>query len=463
MISEKNLDFCIKYGYNVLLRGKAGVGKTHLVLDAFNRSNLKWIYFSAATMDPFCDFVGIPKEHVDPVTGVSYLDLVRPKVFAEDQVEAIFLDEFNRSSKKVRNAVLELIQFKSINGKKFNNLKVVWAAINPEEEDGSKYDVEALDPAQLDRFHMVIDVPYKPDPKYFNTRYGKEIGEAAVNWWEEQPEEIKNLISPRRLDYAIDIHSNDGDIKLVLPKKCNTQKLILELRNGPIVKNLEKIRAAKDVVKAKTFLASENNFNASIEYIVKNPEYVEFFTESFSEEKTLSSLHAHNPIKVYVFNNPDKFEGVIEQLSKSGTSKYSKQATELMNFVNRKKMMSQAAGGEIPASGLSEDNFAMMIEQFSRYANSNTSTGRKQLYNQILRSYTDVSKQDNLNKVFGVLTGILTKSQPGTLTNEMPHLIPMINQTIKCATKFNLKIDKTLVGYGQLFADFGGLGLIDVA
>lgn len=30
---------------------------------------------------------------------------------------------------------MELIQFKSINGKKFNNLKVIWAAINPDDGD----------------------------------------------------------------------------------------------------------------------------------------------------------------------------------------------------------------------------------------------------------------------------------------------------------------------------------------
>ena len=59
--------------------------------------------------------------------GNSYLDLVRPQEFQDDEVEAIFMDEFSRH-KKVRNAVMELIQFKSINGRKFKNLKIVWAA-----------------------------------------------------------------------------------------------------------------------------------------------------------------------------------------------------------------------------------------------------------------------------------------------------------------------------------------------
>jgi MoxR-like ATPase len=49
----------------------------------------------------------------------SYLELVRPKAFRDDEVQALFFDEFNRSHKNKRNAVMELMQFKSINGRKF--------------------------------------------------------------------------------------------------------------------------------------------------------------------------------------------------------------------------------------------------------------------------------------------------------------------------------------------------------
>ena len=133
MISNTKLDFWIQNNYNVILRGRHGVGKTACIKEAFDRNNLKWLYFSASTMDPWVDFIGVPKEKVE--NGISYLDLVRPKAFAEDEVEALFFDEYNRSASKIRNAVMELIQFKSINGKQFKNLKIVWAAINPEDKD----------------------------------------------------------------------------------------------------------------------------------------------------------------------------------------------------------------------------------------------------------------------------------------------------------------------------------------
>jgi len=172
MINEYKLKFWIDKNLNVLFVGKHGVGKTTTVLNAFNEAKLKWLYFSGSTLDPWVDFIGVPKEQKDE-NGNVYLDLVRPKHFQNDEVEAIFIDELNRSHKKVRNAVLELIQFKSINGKKFPHLRIVWAAINPdnedEEEEGNelKYDVEKLDPAIVDRFHIKVDVPYKPDASYF--------------------------------------------------------------------------------------------------------------------------------------------------------------------------------------------------------------------------------------------------------------------------------------------------------
>ncbi len=135
MISDKKLDFYIENGMNVLFIGRHGVGKTAMGKAAFERHNLKWKYFSAATMDPWVDFVGVPKETTDKETGENYIELVRPKGFHNDQVEAIFMDELNRAKDKVRNAVMELIQFRSINGVKFTKLKMIWAAINPEDEE----------------------------------------------------------------------------------------------------------------------------------------------------------------------------------------------------------------------------------------------------------------------------------------------------------------------------------------
>ena len=221
--------------------------------------------------------------------GTPYLDLVRPKDFQKDEIDALFFDEFNRSHKKVRNACMELLQFKSINGKKFNNLRIVWAAINPDDE--GDYDVEKLDPAQEDRFHIKVQVPYKPDRVYFIRNYGEDVAKAAISWWDGLPAEQKSKVSPRRLDYALDVFRNNGDMRYVLHESANVSKLVLTLKHGPISEALQKLQDAGNVDGARAFLAQENNYAAALEWLVKRVERMKFFLPTLPMEK-ISTLIA---------------------------------------------------------------------------------------------------------------------------------------------------------------------------
>jgi hypothetical protein len=86
MIGQVSLDFWIENEVNVLFRGRHGVGKTTMVIDALNRKKLNWLYFSTRTMDPWVDFIGVPKEHKD--ADGSYLEHIRFECKARDLVEA---------------------------------------------------------------------------------------------------------------------------------------------------------------------------------------------------------------------------------------------------------------------------------------------------------------------------------------------------------------------------------------
>jgi hypothetical protein len=292
MISTQKLDFYIQHGYNVLFTGRHGVGKTAVVTEAFDRHKLNWRYYSAATLDPWVDLIGVPKEMKNG-DGESYLDLVRPKEWQRDEVDAVFFDEFNRSHKKIRNAVMELIQFRSINGRKFNRLKMVWAAINPEDDDDAAYDVEPLDPAQRDRFHIKIDIPFKPHKPFFVGRYGEAMSKAAISWWEDLPAAIQKLVSPRCLDYALDVHGKKGDLRDVLPTASNVSKLIAVIKSGPVKEVLAKFKAQKDAVGATAFLAVENNYMSAIDTIVKSDELLEFFLPLLPSEKIAACIAAY--------------------------------------------------------------------------------------------------------------------------------------------------------------------------
>lgn len=336
-MTDSKLDFWIQNNYNVLFIGKHGVGKTARIVDAFNRNNLKWKYFSASTLDPWVDFVGVPKETKDEITGKSYLDLVRPKHFAEDEVEAIFMDEYNRAPAKIRNATMELLQFKSINGKKFKNLRFIWAAINPEKElddTGPEYDVETLDPAQKDRFEIHVDVPYKPDITYFKNKYGDDIGKTAVSWWSDLNDKEKDEVSPRRLDYAIGLYTRGGDMRDILTKKVNVSKLVGELKNGNFREQMESIYKVRDLIKASEFIKDENSYNNTIKYILQDKNKLDFFFQYVPEEKQSNLVATDDTAMKYAFNNMEKYNIVVQRASIANT----KIAKALAKYMKSKPM-----------------------------------------------------------------------------------------------------------------------------
>lgn len=367
-LTTLKLDFWVKHNKNVLFIGKHGVGKTAMVKDAFDRHKLNWRYFSASTMDPWVDFVGVPKEKTDDKIpeqfeiikelalvdfdlameyvqsnwkmkeesarrivghatnrkqGLTYLDLVRPQTFANGEVEALFFDEFNRSPKKVRNAVMELIQFKSINGMKFPNLRLVWAAINPDDDEDETYDVERLDSAQADRYHVTIEVPYKPNTDWFREEYGKRIADAAVQWWDDLSAEDKGRISPRRLQYALDIYRERGDMRDVLPLTSNVSKLTTALNTGPITEKLEALMKSKDVAEARSFLQNENNYTAAMKFIPASETLMAYFIPLLPKEKLGVLMNEDDKTCNYILSNSDKvpvFMAVCKEILNANTN-----------------------------------------------------------------------------------------------------------------------------------------------
>lgn len=304
MSFDNKCDFWIRTNQNVLLVGKHGVGKTAIIKNSFERNNLKWKYFSASTMDPWTDFVGIPKETSSIINGkqVSHLQFIRPLEFATGEIEALFFDEFNRSPKKVRNAVMELLQFKSINGEKFPNLKIIWAAINPDDDENA-YDVEKLDKAQLDRFEVQRKIEYRPDAEFFKNKFGQSIADSSISWWNELDEDCKNLVSPRRLEYALNFFSLRGDLRDILPKETNVSKLLQLLKDGPTSDRLASFLKDQNKEEAKIWLQNENNYSSAIRYIVGSKTLTEWFVPLMNKEKIISLMSQNEKITKYIFNN----------------------------------------------------------------------------------------------------------------------------------------------------------------
>lgn len=291
MITPEKLDFWIKNNINVLMIGEKGVGKTHLAIEAFKRNGLRFKYFSGPTLDPYVDVIGIPFRNNDS-NGNPYLDFILPRELANDEVDCIFIDEISRAHYKVKNAVLELIQFRSVNGRKFNNLRFIWAAMNPPDSN-RRYQVEELDDAHWDRFDVHTTIEYKPDSKFFIGKFGDK-GKAAIEWWNNIDDKLKYLVSPRRLEKALNYNAIGGDLRDILSKEVNVTELSKMLGTGPIIDRLKKIVADNNVEEGKKLVKDSNLYSVAERHIIAEEKYINFFLPLLGDEKLLTLLSVNN-------------------------------------------------------------------------------------------------------------------------------------------------------------------------
>lgn len=325
IINEDLLKLYAQNNFNVLLSGRHGVGKTEIIKSVFNSAFGvdNWAYFSASTMDAWVDFIGVPKA-VDDGNGNMVLDLIRPARFQNGQIQALFFDEFNRAPAKVRNAVMELIQFKSINGRKFPNLKVIWGAINPHDEENT-YDVDKIDPAQLDRFQVQIPVPYKIDRGYLKSKHGI-IAVPFCEWWSKLTKENQYKISPRRLEDAIRVHKVKGDLEHVLPVDSGISDLLTRISNVSLDDEWRDVLTMSDAEKTAFFTLETvqrlekyilDNFDAFAKYV---PEDLFVSNLELKKRNWLESTLANQsavPVgvkEVMVKNYKNEFDEVIKSL-----------------------------------------------------------------------------------------------------------------------------------------------------
>lgn len=204
-LTVKSLKNYIAAEMNIIISGVHGVGKTAKLKEACAQLGLTVQYYSAATLDPYTDLVGIPVPNQDTKT-VEYF---RPH--AIDEADVIFMDEINRGDPKTLNTLLELILDHSINGEPLPKLKCVVAAMNPVSTD---YATDELDKALLDRFDVFLQADPEADVAYFVNKFGDSVGSAAVNFWREYHTSFTlaaarskanavPYISPRRMDKMV--------------------------------------------------------------------------------------------------------------------------------------------------------------------------------------------------------------------------------------------------------------------
>jgi hypothetical protein len=189
-------------GMNVMLIGRHGVGKTSAVQAACKKAGLNMWYASAPLLDPDIDLGGIPVP--DHTTG-NLRFFTQPQLF---DAEVIFLDELNRASPRTLNMIFELVQFKSIHGKRLPKLKAVHTGINPPGQ--GQYDVQTLDDALLDRFHAFIEMKAEFPMAIMLPLLGEAKADAFKTWSQQHLTDV--FVSPRRMVYAAELYAAGMDI-----------------------------------------------------------------------------------------------------------------------------------------------------------------------------------------------------------------------------------------------------------
>ena len=109
------IKFFIKSEKNVFLFGRRGTGKTEICLEAINKLKYKPVIINLSVIERV-DLAGYPNLQ----TISEYIDYKLPNYLQFNEKSVILFDEVDKANNDLIAPLLEILQFKSINGKKLN-------------------------------------------------------------------------------------------------------------------------------------------------------------------------------------------------------------------------------------------------------------------------------------------------------------------------------------------------------
>ena len=132
----------------VLLRGRHGIGKSQVVYQLAAAAGLPVVERRASQMTEG-DLVGLPS-----IEG-NRTSFNPPDWFKQacEEPVCLFLDEVDRATLEVRQGIFELTDSRKLNGHNLHDDTIIFAAVNGGEH-GENYQVNEMDPAELDRWSV---------------------------------------------------------------------------------------------------------------------------------------------------------------------------------------------------------------------------------------------------------------------------------------------------------------------
>ena len=146
----------------MLLIGKHGSAKSFILERISEALKLNYRFYNASLIN-YDDLVGIPI----PSKDKKSLEYISNSTSIWD-AEVVFIDEINRTKPELQNRLFPIIYDKRVQGIDLKKLKYRFAAMNPayvdDEDDENENELSyfgsmPLDPALVDRFPFIINVP----------------------------------------------------------------------------------------------------------------------------------------------------------------------------------------------------------------------------------------------------------------------------------------------------------------
>ena len=145
------------------------------------------------------------------------------------------------------------------------------------------------------------------------------MAKSAIEWWNNIHKQVQLQVSPRRLDYALEIHQLGGDLFDVLPLESNPSKLITSITIGNIEDKLAEIFATSNYEEAKKLLSSENSYQSAVPFFTKSKDHKRFFLPIVSEERIISLFFKSQEVQEFIIRNPLYFKEALTQIKDADT------------------------------------------------------------------------------------------------------------------------------------------------
>lgn len=187
---ERAIKAAVEDGVNVYIEGAPGTAKTAYTRELLSESGLAVKVLSTPVLSP--------DNFVVPFPSDGKLDLMTMKFFADPGEKALVFDEIWRCSIHTRNKIMEILQERTIGGRP-TGVRTIIGLNNPKEVAGFRLDVGRADRAQIERFHISIEIQPEdiPGKAWLLKTYGEDA-EPVIEWWEDDLDDAGRAVVTRR-------------------------------------------------------------------------------------------------------------------------------------------------------------------------------------------------------------------------------------------------------------------------